>query len=518
MKSYTSEFYNDSDIVPPWVGQFWNEENARWSIEKVPFPSSVTDHAYLKTIMVSSIRSLPTQETIAKVVAFRPDAVGLMEAWKSVWDRSFPGWESAPLWSDIPSEVSTREYAKIAIDRIIKNEVEMATSISRLVPFGRVPFLLNIESAMSRLVDDHRDYRLHIIDDANTVVSCCENRAYGTVLNIGGHRVRLAGHFSDGLPRFEFFEDTLAFARARLDDHPEYWLWREFQRHLKRRTIISNDVFCIGAVFADMAWQGYSHAFVKSCLVKGGTWTIKLSGIKTIMDGVKKAREAFFIRKRKVNEKEAYLIQEHIPFTHEQRFFVVDGRIIASVCSDRNFCVLDKRKNRILDDRVAVLSIPSIDDGEFDRGKTSYVVDRALSAKMARFARNVVADLRETGRDDYRDFVLDVGLTSRGIAAIEVNPLLAGPYCLDKALVNRAYKRRYIKFYKELEAQLIKLVKEACLSVDVRKKINELQNEGAVEIFLNSPIDPSAPICLEVEEIAKQLFQFLCSVSVIKRI
>lgn len=126
---------------------------------------------------------------------------------------------------------------------------------------------------------------------------------------------------------------------------------------------------------------------------------------------------------------DASIIQEHLPFTHEQRFYIHNGRLITSACSDRNFSRVDCREGKRLDDRLAVIQVPSINEGAYDRGITSHVVDRKTSAAFAREVRKIAAELKTHGILNY---VVDMGLTERGITAVEINTLhYAGPYCMD---------------------------------------------------------------------------------------
>jgi hypothetical protein len=97
-------------------------------------------------------------------------------------------------------------------------------------------------------------------------------------------------------------------------------------------------------------------------------------------------------------------------------------------------------RGKRLDHRIATLLRPEIDCGEFDRGTTTYLSDRNLSARFARLARKIAADARGHG---VLDFVVDIGLTERGPAAIEVNELeLSGPYALNREWITKAYSRR----------------------------------------------------------------------------
>lgn len=482
IQTYATNFSSDPGVVPPWVGEFWNEKIASEIIERRSDGLyEDRENAIHKTIIIARVHSLPRQDVIRKACEFRPDAKELLETWKSVWDRSFPGWEDDDYWRTFRSEEPRRHYGLKALESFLGENRNKFSKIAGGHLSNKAEFFLGLEEKTDRIVDDYRDYRLHIIDDANSIVSLKESRSNGGYVSANGIHLQVIGHFPDGLPKLKVCEESNNFIRRRMEDHPRYWQWSEFQIHMKRLSITTNNIDTMGALFADMAWQGHRHAFVKACSSKSGTWTVNLEGIKTIRDGVK--RVASILPKKEflksTGYREYFMVQEHLPFSHEQRFFIVDGQIAASACSDRNFCVLDNRTGRRLDERIAVLDIPSIDQGEFDRGKTHHITDRAMAAEFAKFARQVVSDLKKAG---HRDYVLDVGLTKRGVAAVEINTLhFAGPYCLDRKLLNQAYERRYSRFLGDLKNALLREIETEELSDDLKKDLFGLMTHETIE-------------------------------------
>lgn len=487
--------------IPPWVGSFWNEQFA-----EIPdlMPYGLCQKTNSDNFFVAWIDSVPDKQTIRTVVEFRPEAKEIMEAWKTVWDRSFPGWQNAPEWKKIKSEVSRREYYNARLAEYISAEkrysANRADTLSR-----RASFWERIEDYDKDIIDDYRDYRLHIIDCANWIVALKKAKSNTAYVRIHNHRLQLVDHDADGIPILAHVEMNNDFTAKRFENDLKYWEWPVFRNHMERKTIVTKDIESMGAVFADMAWQGQTHAFVKSCKPKKGTWTVSLDGVRTISDGVKLANAQLSAWDVKP-QNESFMIQEHIPFTHEQRYFVMDGKIVASVCSDRNFCVTDNDRGRRLDERVAVLKTPSIDNGPFDRGKTTYVRDRSLSAKFARKARNIVRDLKGHGIEDY---VVDIGLTERGVCAIEINGLhSSGPYCLNAERMIEAFELRRANFANRFEKKVEKAIEEVIDDDKILSLMKSLNTTKTRTMFLKQFENDERATSIElVNAMTEKLFQ-----------
>jgi hypothetical protein len=449
---------NGSPNEPPlWVGQFWNDEVASFSTTL----AKKKDERYVynpaqDACIVSRLHSVPTRETIEAAAAFRPEARELLETWRLIWDRSFPDFELDEKSEGRLNERARAHYTLSQFDRLAKHFATPSRP-ANIPGASLINFAYSwksVETAMTGSMEDVRDYRLHIIDDAESVVAFRHLKPGFGVLSFYRTLFRLVGHSPDGLPLLERLERSTdkyekGWEPSRLDDHPEYWFWPSFQKYMARRSVYATDFTVAGALVADMAWQGHTHAFIKAARPKEGTWTLNLAHIKTIEDG-SKALASLTGKTDQHSSRFPLIVQEHLPFTHEQRLFVIDGKLVTSVASDRHFCVSDARSNRRLDDRLAVIHVPSVDQGEYDRGVTSHIVDRKLAAQFARLARKIARDLKEEGHLDY---VIDIGITERGITAVEINTVhFAGPYCMEKKWITKAYDRRRRKIQDGLDA------------------------------------------------------------------
>jgi hypothetical protein len=445
-KALSKEFLNRAenwrdfqDARPAWVGQLWKD----WPMEpQLPKKEADAVHA----AMVKYIRNLPRKQDIEAVIAFRPEAAPLMERWREAWDRSFPGWEEADRWASRKNEEHYVEWALNGMTKFVDKMIVDENKLGSLAKAYRTA-----EEWLAWAKDDLRDKRLHVIDDADITLSCVHLSPGMGLLAFGNIYFQYDGMDADGYPKFSEARASQTRVDARVNDNPKYWTWDFFLPYMNRRSLVADNLKDAGALIADMAWQGHKKAFIKAGGSKVGTWTIDLSGIKTLTDGEMALRGV--LPTDATNVKQGYIIQEHLPFTHEQRFFVHDGRLIASVCSDRHFSVTDKRPNRRLDDRIATLDVPEVDRGAYDRGVTHHVSDRQLSARLARKAREIARVCRENG---VLDFVVDIGLTSRGITAVEINTLhLSGPYCLDRRWFMQSFERRKKKIEANVEKRML---------------------------------------------------------------
>lgn len=413
-----------SDLKPAWVGQFWNDENMPHDMFRTP----VKERAANATWLIQLVRNVPYKEVIERAVAFRPEARGILEKWRLSWERSFPGFNDDPAWKH---ENIGQSYVGWTLSRLKwhfdrgENGLTVKSkpyhSPESLSLSEKASFFAEVDRVAAHAHDDPRDYRLHIIDDADTVLSCTASLPGGVTLIHAGKAFQYTGVDSDGLPMFKHVGKAEQWMDKRLNDHPEYWHWPPFLKYTKRRSVYATNRETAAAIIADMAWQGETHAFIKGASSKSGTWTVDLTGIRTFADADSKLSM--------LKTPDASIIQEHLPFTHEQRFYIHNGRLITSACSDRNFSRVDCREGKRLDDRLAFIKVPSINEGAYDRGITSHVVDRKTSAAFAREVRKIAAELKTHGILNY---VVDMGLTERGITAVEINTLhYAGPYCMD---------------------------------------------------------------------------------------
>lgn len=451
-ETLTKEFINRAenwrdfkDATPMWVGQLWKDWEMTPNLPKKE-PEAVN------AALVKYIRNLPRQADIDAVIAFCPDAAPLMQRWREIWDRSFPGWAESDRWSKRKNEEHYVEYAVNGLTRY-KEKVEKeldSTSLNSMAKIYRTA-----EDWLAWAKEDLRDKRLHVIDDADIVTNCTHLAPGMGLLAFGEIYFQYDGVDTEGYPKFSEVAANKDRVNARVNDNPQYWTWDFFAPYMKRRSVLAANISDAGALLADMAWQGHKKAFVKAGGSKVGTWTVDLSDIKSLRDGEMTLRS--IVPPDSTNVKGGYIIQEHLPFTHEQRFFVFDGRVIASACSDRHFSVMDKRPGRRLDDRIATLDVPEVDEGVYDRGITHHISDRKTAAAFAWKAREIARVCRENG---VKDFVVDLGITSRGVTAVEINTLhLSGPYCLDRRWFMQAWERRRKRVEDEVEERMLSYAK-----------------------------------------------------------
>lgn len=420
-------------------GAFWNDYKPEYqSGARLPREVGVTP--------VLRVHSVPHDSVIDNIIAFKPEAETLMRKWREVWDRSFPNWQSHDAWSEDRVEKSQEEYWKEwAVDALNEKHFDWQ-------PIDKLQVM---DNAIHADKADLRDYRLHVIDDADKVLSMVHLDDGLGILKVMNEPVVFAGTHSDGMPRFAFAKHaSKKRINKPLDETPRYWNWPFFLKHLGRKGAVAPSRLAAGAILFDMTLQGHSHAFLK--LTKGkGTWTIPLNGIKTL-DDAENRLNAILVKDRE-GDNPNLIIQEHLPFTHEQRFYINNGRVFASACSDRHFCVLDSTGKR-LDHRLAVLTRPSIDSGYFDRGITRHVSDRKTSALFARKARRIAQELKTHGILEYS---LDIGLTERGPVCIEINTLHnAGPYNLRREFYMKAYKAKVAAMRKPLYESVATLIRD----------------------------------------------------------
>ena len=422
------------DLRPEWVGQFWNDANMPQNLFKPP----IQENPGRSTCLIQLVRNAPYDAVIERAAHFRPGALEILERWRLTWERSFPGFNDDPAWD---KQKVGQSYVGWTVSRLnwhfnrgengIQIKPSSKKSLEILSLMEKAKFFAEVDHVAAHAKDDPRDSRLHIIDDADTVLSCASMMPGGVILVHNGYGYKYIGNDDDGLPKFENVGKIKQWMDNRLGDHPEYWFWPSFVKYMKRRSIFAGDRATAAAIIADMAWQGETHAFLKGASSNSGTWTIDLSDIRTFEDADSKLTM--------LKATDASVVQERLPFTHEQRFYIYNGKLMTSACSDRNFSRIDCREGKRLDDRLAILKVPAINHGAFDRGITSHVVDRKTSAAFAREVRKIAADLKGQGILNY---VVDMGLTERGIAAVEINTLhYAGPYCMDHRWQARAYTK-----------------------------------------------------------------------------
>jgi hypothetical protein len=425
---------------PFWYGRFWTDQEVKFGEDLEPVGNA--------SACIKRICNLPYDEVIEATLKLQPKAEELLRRWREAWDRSFPGWQSKPQWHFDKSEKETTDQYVHDIQRAfnwIENQgVSKAEGVSIL------------DNWVVEVGEDKRDYRLHVIDDADAVCSMVHLSPGAGFFYALGVIIQYTGQDEDGYPIFSEAPEAKLRVDKRLDSHPEYWNWPFYKKYLGRQGVVTKNGEHTAAVLADMALQGHTHAFLKGVAQKSGTWTVNLKHVSNLETAYQRLHAT--IERDHVNQ--AMYVQEHVPFTHEQRYYIQGGRMFASACSDRHFSVMDSNGKR-LDSRVAILEVPAIDGGVFDRGVTRHVEDRKTSAMFARQVRKIVAELREHGIQDYS---IDMGLTERGMISVEVNTLhMAGPYNMRRELYTKQFERS-------------------------RKKANDLLAKGVVEIIQKSKL------------------------------
>lgn len=413
--------------VPPYQGRYFTSRPLQFTPPQRPSDDWIYE---------GFLQNLPTDEKIAEVIAFDPRSEQLMRSWRAAFDRSFPGWTDGSVFPNFKNETSRADHAMNLIEKDLERQ-DTATT----------PDYLVFEVHLEWIKPDQRDYRLHAIDDAETIKSLINLEAGQAIIALGEHCIGYTGPDTDGTPLLSIIPNEQRKKRIGRESSNPYWTWEFFQKHMMRKSVTVTGDSDLKWTLCDMASQGHKKAFVKNCTSKGGTWTINLEGVRFLSDAATRVRGTIY--PYALNMKA--MVQEHLPFRCEQRFFVVDGQVVASVCSDRNLSTLDQVRGKRLDHRVATLLRPEIHHGEFDRGVTNHMADRNLSATFARLARAIAADARNHGILDY---VVDIGLTERGPAAIEVNELeLSGPYALNRDWITKAYRRRSKPMQQDTVAQ-----------------------------------------------------------------
>ena len=426
--------------IPTWVLDYRRGPSSVGSVAKLPMRKEKVgyDAGIADRFLLVPVRYAPTEQNVLAGIAARPDAEPILRRWQEVWSATM---DSSSFCYDFSAGDAWLEK-RLENERAFLEDENFANAAKARLEYER-------HSGFQEM----RDPRLHLIDDANAFLSMLSAEPGWTALVIGDKTVRhLVGHDTNGWPVFENhpkykFNVVVGHVhddKMRMDsavDHPRL---EPYVAAGLREQVICDGMQHAVAVLAGMARRGDRKAFVKGMASKVGTWTVDLDGVTTLKQVASRLIEAVF----PAELPRWLIVQEHLPFTHEQRFFVMGGRVLVGVCSDRNLCGLDARPGRRLDDRVAVILKVAGEPGEYDRGQTTHVVDRSMAAAFAKVARRFAREMAKAG---VRDCIVDVGMTSRGPAVIETNEWLrSGPYCLDRDLVARLAKAGVHRFMASL--------------------------------------------------------------------
>lgn len=398
----------------------------------------------LSHALIVGISNIPDEDEHEIVKEAFPAASEVLDRWRVNWNRikdSNPltpglmrkkGNTIVPLYR---TEIEWKQDRRKRFDEVIDGSYVGRDGMRRL---------LHADYYERHLQGRQRNFLHHYVDDAFTFFSLASAQPGMAVLWTPVHDLMLlyTGTDDDGFLTFSPLhpperEKVKQMIKEKHEDDGKYWLWEPIRKGMRRESEEAGDHLGAADILLDMAKRGHRRAFVKAIRSKCGTWTVDLTGVATHEDALRSLiRDGFDSSE---NFRHGLLVQEHLPTTREQRFFVTNGRIVASVCSDRNLNGTNLREGRYFDERVAIIERPEVEGGEFERGQTAHEVDRPLAAAFARAARQIVREMRAEGRLHY---VVDMGLTERGVVAIEINSFFrSGPYCLDRRRVAAAHKR-----------------------------------------------------------------------------
>ena len=193
---------------------------------------------------------------------------------------------------------------------------------------------------------------------------------------------------------------------------------------LAGRTFVTCEAHEIGACIHAMSREGHSRAFLKSTVSKRGTWSVGIPRGCTPETGASAAMSAVgqaILHQVETAAWPGWMVQDHLDFSREYRFFVVGHAIVRGVPVRRGDTVYDGESRGRLDVRTCAA-----------RTVGHAGTDRPGVARLARAARRYVSLNRE-GTPALADYVLDMGLDREGTALpVEVNALSqAGLYSCD---------------------------------------------------------------------------------------
>jgi hypothetical protein len=401
-----------------------------------------TERRDLSAALLVGMHNLPRLEELETVKSEFPVAAKMLDRWLENWARMIEADPRARL--AIAPYLEEQSSYKTEIQWNTRRSTSF-NDMMRGKHSGRsgMRHLLNADYYARHLYRKQRNFLHHYVDDAYSFLSLASAEPGMAVLVTSADDVMLlyTGLDNEGFLTFDQLTvsergEIRKTVRERHEDDGKYWKWKPIAKSMRREVTEAVDHIHASEILLDMANRGHDRAFVKSVQSKCGTWTVDLTGVTTVADALRNLiRDGFDSSDSFLN---GLLVQEHVPTTHEQRFFVTNGRIVASVCSDRNLNGTDQREGRFFDERVAVIQEPEVRGGEFERGQTAHEVNRPLAAAFAREARKLVREMRKEGRLHY---VVDMGLTARGVLAIEINSFYkSGPYCLDRRRVASAHR------------------------------------------------------------------------------
>jgi hypothetical protein len=410
-------------------------------------------------ILIVGMHNVPSAAELETVTASFPQAALTLDRWLENWVRVLEDNPTARRIAETKTRVGGNYKTEIQFNT---NRHNLFSGILNGDHPGRhgLRRLLNADYYGRHLRGRQRNFLHHYVDDAHSFLSFASAQPGLAVLwtSVDDLMFVYTGMDTDGMLTFDHLSSDERKVISKLleekhEDDGKYWNWPPIANGMRRESREAVDHLDAAEILIDMAHRGHSRAFVKAIKSKCGTWTVDLSGVKTRQDALRSLlRDGF---DSSDSFRHGLVVQEHLPTTREQRFFITNGRIVASVCSDRNLNGTFRREGRFFDERVAVIERPEVTGGEFERGQTSHEIDRPLAAAFARAARKIVREMRAEGRLHY---VVDMGLTERGVVAIEINSFFrSGPYCLDRRRVTNAHRRALTETQKIRAAANLKI-------------------------------------------------------------
>ncbi|MBY3433534.1 ATP-grasp domain-containing protein [Rhizobium laguerreae] len=395
----------------------------------------------LADVLIVGISNIPNAGEYEAVKAVFPAASAVLDGWRDNWNRIA---ERNPATANVLPKPASDQLHETEIECNRRRHKEFSEVIDgTYVGRDGMRRLLHGDYYARHLRGRQRNFLHHYVDDAFSFLSLGSAQPGMAVLWTPHDLMLLyTGKDDEGFLTFGSLTQTERAAISSMiktghEDDGRYWQWKPMLKGMRRESMEADDHIDTAEILLDMAKRGHRRGFVKAIRSKCGTWTVDLTGVETASDALRNLiRDGF---DSSDSFRYGLVVQEHLPTTREQRFFVTNGRIVASVCSDRNLNGTNLRAGRYFDERVAVIQRPEVAGGEFERGQTANEVNRPLAAAFAREARRIVREMRAEGRTHY---VLDMGLTERGVVAIEINSFFrSGPYCLDRRRVAEAHKR-----------------------------------------------------------------------------
>lgn len=456
------------------------------------------DHRYssnflnLDEVLIVGMHNIPTPEELEIVKASFPDAASTLDRWMTNWTRMLDANPSAA------GEVKSRTGGE---GRPYKTEIQWNTNRKKLFAGlidgehpGRwgMQRLRNADYYQRHLRGRQRNFLHHYVDDAFSFLSFASAEPGMAVLWTSVDELMLlyTGTDADGYLTFSHLRHEerakiSRFVKEQHEDDGKYWNWKPIATAMRRESVEAKDHIHAADILLDMANRGHDRAFVKAIKSKCGTWTVNLTDVATRDDAMRNLVRDGFDSSDSFTS--GLLVQEHLPTTREQRFFVTNGRIVASVCSDRNLNGTSRREGRFFDERVAVIERPEVTGGEFERGQTSHEVNRPLAAAFAFAARKIVREMRAEGR---LHFVVDMGLTERGVVAIEINSFFrSGPYCLDRRRVTAAHRRALTGAQRALARANMEIVRMRLAAEEERIEANRRREMARVRPTMRDDVE-----------------------------